>query len=776
MAKHRPIRIQFPLAGLNRGAAYRQQAPFTSPDLLNVRPRTTRDGRERGGSRPGLIQSHVDDIGGAVRMLAPMVIAMGDDFTTFSDTFSGLSMAAAWTLPGWATDMPSILPPAFASIDTDTAEGEAVLSALPIDTSLAYTVEALLVPWEGAWHGKYRLYLRLDNTTPAIGTSGVMVELVQTGTSGAYTGTMTSTIGGVTTTYTLTPGTITPRPGWLSATVSTNTITVRWNGATLLTQAVSAHVGERVGFGLECTVDGGLCLANVFRVQYYSTGSVETLRSLLVASADGSLFKEGPYGRLTAVSSSLTVRDDVPLESAQSGQKLYIADYGDLTVEGDDGTVATTSLDAPSVSDWTAHGIDAHDMVVVISNAAGGAVDGTYKIQSIAAGSLTLTASAGTGTCSYRIERAPKVYDPVANTIVLMYATTGQVPTGNPLICRYLDRIVLAGAEIAPHVWYMSRVGDELDWDYSQTDSQRAVAGTSNTASMPGDPITALVPHSDDYLIISCATSMWRLRGDPAYGGSLDLLSPMVGVIGPNAWCIGPAGELVFLSLNGLYAVLPSGDSYPIPLSTETLPYEFRNVDPSTTTVSLEYDVVNNGIHVYLTPDSSNTQVHWWFDWSRKTYWPMTLTSDHEPTATCILQATAIEDSGVILGGRDGKLRRFNDMAENDCGTAFTSYAMMGPVALAPDGIVGILSSMDAVLSDDSGDVTWSIQPALTFEGTEAASSSDTGTWTAGLNATVYPACRGQAVIVKVTGTASRRWAFEQVIADVKEAGRRRIT
>lgn len=777
MAKHRNINVQFPLAGLNRKAAYRQQAPYSSPDCLNVRPVESVQGRERGGSRPGLVESHIDSLGDAVRMLAPMTLALGDGFTFWSDTFSGLSMAAAWTQAAWAAAMPGILPSALASVDTTVAEGEAILDALPIDASKAYTVESFLVPWDGAYHGKYRLYLRLDDGAPQFPDAGIMVELDMLGSVGDYSGILRENIAGVATDYPLTAGSLgVARPGWLSVSVVADTLTVYWCGQTLLTQSVGAASGGRVGFGMECTVDGGLCLANTFRVQYYSTGSTDTLRSMLVASAGGDLYRETSCARMTAVASGLTVRADAPILAAQSGQKLYIADYGDVAAFGTDGTVSGTLLTAAGVADWTALSVEPNDMVAVISNPQGSAVAGTYGISSVAAGGVTLAVAAGAGACAYRIERAPKVYDPLLNTLSLLTATAGQVPTGCPLLCRFLNRLVVAGAEIAPHVWYMSRVGNEQDWDYSQTDSQRAVAGTSSEAGVPGSPITALVPHSDDYLVIACRDSIWRLRGDPAYGGSLDALSHSIGIIGPKAWCLGPAGELIFLSLDGLYALAPGGQSYPIPLSRETLPREFSNINPGMLTASLEYDVQGRGVHVYLTPESSNARVHWWMDWERKTFWPLSLSADHEPTATCAVQASAIEESGVILGGRDGTLRRFSDLAENDCGSVYTSYVVAGPIALAKDSEIGSVLAMDAVMADDSGSVTWQLRPSLSFEGAASASGSDTGTWGGGLNATNHPACRGQACTLKLTGSSGRRWAMEYVTATIKEAGRRRIT
>ncbi len=78
MPKRRSMRIQFPLGGLNRERAHRQQPPFTTRDCSNVRPIGMIEQRERGGSRPGLVKSHADDIGTKVRLLSPMVLALGD--------------------------------------------------------------------------------------------------------------------------------------------------------------------------------------------------------------------------------------------------------------------------------------------------------------------------------------------------------------------------------------------------------------------------------------------------------------------------------------------------------------------------------------------------------------------------------------------------------------------------------------------------------------------------------------------------------------------------
>ena len=781
MAQRSRKSVHFPLGGLNRNRSYKEQAPYSTMDCLNVRPKAIIEGRERGGSRPGLDRSHLESLSSEVRFLEPMILLPTDGFTVFSDTFGGTVMASNWTITDGST-LPNILPTSLASIDDSVADASVVLDDLPtLDISQAYTVELYVVPWNGAHHGKYTLYLRMDNSSPDPIVDGVVVELDLGGsgggsvTDGTWTGTITSYTSSTPTVTGMTGGSNgQAEPGWLIVSVSGDDVSVWWNGTQIAASvAVDAHSGRRTGFSLECTESGGLNLAWVYRVQYYGTSN--SLRSMLVASAGGNIYYESTYGRMTQFTSDLTVRSDVGLNVAQSGQKLYIADHG-WRVNGTDGVTTSTpdTLDAASVSDWTAHGIDVDDDVVVISNVGGATVAGTYKISSIASGALTLATDPGAGTCSFRVERAPKVYDPIAGTLAIMAATAGQVPGGCPLVCRYLDRIVFGCAETAAHVWYMSRVAAPLDWDYSLTDSQRAVAGIASDSGVPGDPLTALIPHSDDYLILACRNSIWRMRGDPAFGSALSSLSRGIGVIGPRAWCLGPEGELIFLSLDGVYVLPPGGNTDPKQLSRETLPMEFLNINPDTMEVSMEYDIHSSGVHIYLTSDSTNSRKHWWLDWRRKTFWPMTLPTTMEPTATCQLQGIAIEDDGVILGGRDGVLRKMTELSETDCGTVFTSWVMIGPIALASDMLEGSIVVMSASMAIGSGDVTWSLRPAATFEATLTASEQDTGTWVAGLSETSYPACRGQVYTMVLTGTSGRKWAVESITTVVKQTGRRR--
>jgi len=800
VSKQRMLRISFPLGGLDRRVSYRQEPPYTTPDCLNVWPVGQIEQRIRGGSRPGLAyafdyaldsQSEIDD---PIRLMNPMQIALSDGYYSLSDTFDGRSLSSKWSQSNGGEAIAEVLFQTGVSSQvwgvgtSDGVERHAIWDIPPLDFDSPYWTEIYIEPKDGVWCLEYGVETNMDDTTPDVGEDCIEVVLNTSGTPSII---VRRYYGGALQTFNWEPITWhdSSYGGWLRVYHDTSAgasgtygdLHVYWQGekcvyddeGTEYQPLNDAVAGKRTGFGVVGPNAGGI---KAWRMQGTRTDEVDdaVVRSMMVISSDGNIYTEETPGRFTLLLTDLSVRNDVTLQSVQSGQKLYIADYGDLRANGTDGVVSGSTLDSATYSDWTALGIDTDSDVCVISAVSGATTADTYKIDSVAAGAVTLSSAPGDGTCSFRIERAPKVYDPSDDSLSILTASNGQVPTGNPLMCRHLGRLFLGGSEIAPHVWYCSRQNDENDWDYAETDDQRAVAGTSSEVGVPGRPLTAMFSHSDDYLIFGCMDEIWRMRGDPAVSQGLDSLSKVIGIVSKDAWCITPDGDVVFLSANGVYILPAGGESRPIPLSRAKLPLELMNVDQNQFEVQMEYDVDNEGVHIFLTPSEDQGQLHWWVDWQTKTFWPVSFDGDHEPTKVVYMQSTSTEDSAVILGCRDGRLRKFSWDAENDTGTTFSSYIDIGPVPLASDGMSGILVSMDAVVAENSGNVTWSLYPGLTFEETATASVSDTGTWTEGLNTSVNAACQGQAFRLKITGTAGSRWALENVGMIVRDGGRRR--
>ena len=89
--KPRQIDLQFPTGGLDRRLAYQNQPPYTTPDCSNVRPFDTLEGRERGGSRPGISKSFATQFGSGNAIQALSSVSIADDDGTIRDVLLVIS-------------------------------------------------------------------------------------------------------------------------------------------------------------------------------------------------------------------------------------------------------------------------------------------------------------------------------------------------------------------------------------------------------------------------------------------------------------------------------------------------------------------------------------------------------------------------------------------------------------------------------------------------------------------------------------------------------------
>lgn len=597
------------------------QPPFTTPDCLNVRPRCLIKGRERGGSRPGLVKAFPEDIGGEGRLLADLggVVETASGSTQYwTDHFTGTALEPHWTLSPSYAAKPSVaggLAYALGSRSVFQLRG-VYCNSQEVGVAANRKFWLYIWPYMGEFDGTYIIDFGMD-TDDTYGTAGDATyngvrAILTLDNTGGYSGSLKRYAGGaIQSTVAFTSGTFSaPHFGVFEVVVySTTRTVVNWRGTTILDQTAAVDPYGYFGFALEAGTKR--TQVEMFRYQYTVAPTDEKfVRRMAVASAGGELWREIDMGHLAQLTTDLTLADR-NLMAVEHHGKLYIADYDNERVSGDDGTIAAdgVTLDAASVADWTDHDIDADDDVVVITNGTGDVTDGTYQISSIDAGDLTLAASAGgAGTCSYRVDRGPKYYNPVDDTLNLWVADSGkgQVPAGCSLITRYQDRIFLGGGITAAHQWYACRQGDANDWDYSlaSEDTGAAISGATCDAGELGAPMTAMAAAGDDYLIFASMHEIWVLRGNPAASGMIDNVSRKVGIISRNAWCLTADGEFVFLSRDGLY-MLPAGAperSEPIPISRDKLPQEMIDLDVSTLEISLEYDVRARGIHILTAP------------------------------------------------------------------------------------------------------------------------------------------------------------------------------
>jgi hypothetical protein len=773
MAKKYELSLRFPLAGVDRSGAYRQHPPFATPAALNVRPMEGIEGRARGGSRPGLGKAYFEDLGGPVNMLAEVATVSHSGLSEWSDGFSS-GYSGAWSAASWLEGLPGLTPLGGVATLPDVGSVGAVLQPMTVDTSKPYAVTLDLVAHNSHHWGEYRIFLRMNDATPNVTQDGV--EVVLRLGDGEYDGELIVYSSGSTSTYDFTGGDLGyDASGPFQVIVTGDNIKAYWMGRELIDKMVSAPAGARMGFGLHCTEDGGVCLVDTFFLRYFLSSSIipEGLANHVIAAADGKLYADGSMGAMVEVAGS-DVNAHVNLMAADHNQLLYIADHGDASVIEEAGDIDATGLELSSlnIADWTALDIDTDRDVVWLSGCVGSANDGVYGIASVETTHLVLADSAGgAGTGTARVMRGPKVYNPATGSLALWEASVGSVPPGCPLICRYRDRLVLAGAPYSPHVWYMSRQNDPSDWDYTQEDAQTAVAGNNTEAGSTGEPITALIPWKDDYLIFGCLNSMWMLRGDPAHGGMIDNISHSVGVVSGNAWCRGPNGELIWLDRYGIYIMPPDASAVPADVSRHVLPKDLYGINPDLFTINLEYDTEFYGVHIYLTSKLGGHSQHWWFSWGHKGFWPVGLVDGHQPTVV-----RRNRDGVVLMGCKDGYIREYRKANYNDDGTNFTSYVVYGPIALGRGDLHdGLLSELVGMLAYGSGPVAWRLTLGETHEEAVRGQVFASGSWGVanGLRQlTARPRGRGASFCLTILNANNTPWSVDSISGVIKQVGK----
>jgi hypothetical protein len=436
-------------------------------------------------------------------------------------------------------------------------------------------------------------------------------------------------------------------------------------------------------------------------------------------------------------------------------------------------------LDSAGVADWTALGISIYDHMVEVteSSNASSVPNGTYKITTIhGTNGLTLTGTSGTADCTFRVLRGPKVYDPVERTLSMLTPSAGMVAVGCSIVTECWGRLIWSGQPHAPHVWFASRAGDPLDYDYgaSSIDSARAFAGTEDSGFAIGEPITAAIRASGDTLVLASSTSMTAISGDPLVGGSAFPLSDAVGVVGKSAHCYGPAGEVYFLGRPGVHMIGAEASSRPQPISKLTVPNELLAIDGSSYDVSMAYDVADQGIHLYVTSTGEGSANHWWIDEATMGLWPVAYPLDYGPTCCTRWREPNLSSSNVLLAGKDGLIRRLDPQATDDDGATMDSRVDLGPLSLGSLYNEAILHEIQGFLGSDSGSVDWTIRVGNSpEEAYDSITEVATGTWTEGRSYAQHPRQKGCAAVIRLS--ADGYWELESAVLRIVPAGKMRL-
>lgn len=848
----RPLKLDFPLAGLDQSAPYQSQPPFTSPGLSNVLPMDCGESRARGGVRPGMSYSSRLLVGSPIKHVSLLEAPMSGVTQIWADTFDYDDLdelKLAWDVPYGTPTLASITPALWTDSLPEPRNDSTLIAAVPnadetFQIGLApktefhwnttqtteITVHACLKPsattdalaktWtvyfgcsptgsrrpekldlkrEGSnWHARFNhdSYTTLGATVPDEDTFD--------STAKAWTFKV-SIANGVTSLYVWKSG------AWV-ATGITKTLTL------------STDYDQRVAFGCQypssnASYEG---YAGFFSVKIqYTEGNLSAV-SDVVQMASG-----GKYAGTTSLGGSTIASDGGFIAGESMDGILFLADR---SVNADvldkqayfltdivtgppaeyvhriyfDTAITAGELAKINTSDWVA--------IVYSTSDSDLKAIGNYRIVAADTAKITVHEPHGGtdyGRCRVRLARCPKLYNPAVDNRVFLWQADwvgdslqnfkGAIPLGCPIIAKAFGRIVMAGAPDTPHVWHMSRVGDPWDWDTSQDDIQAALSGVAGDPGTAGKPITAVIPFTDDYLLIASKDDLWIIRGDPSAGGTMGAFDRHDGVLSKTAWCHGPNSTVWFLSRNGLCRL--SVAEGVVHVTQPRAPRILTDIDTSTYEISMAYDRTlfsSGGVLVFVsligTPASS---ANYMIDAKTGAVFPISFgVTTHQPIATCIRESSTVGVSPIVLGCHDGLLRHFIKSAEKDVNsdgttwTAITNYAILGPFLLGGnETFEGILHSFSAVFGriDDAGTVAWKLYvdsdaQFAVYKAINSVSAFATGTWPAATSpngtASSYitrPHARGTAFCLRIEGQALKTYALEGIVAEIEKLGTRRL-
>lgn len=372
---------------------------------------------------------------------------------------------------------------------------------------------------------------------------------------------------------------------------------------------------------------------------------------------------------------------------------------------------------------------------------------------------------------------------------------TIQLPSRCYLVCRYNGRGVLAGNPEKPGAWYMTRQADWFDLDSTTlTDLQSPVSSDNADYGDVGDIIKCLAPWHDDYLIFGCEHSMHYIQGDPRAGGSRLEISNKIGMFGDKSWCFDGNGNFWFYGTGGIYRMsVAHGITPPQNITSDVIANLVTTIDadPHTHKVLLGYDKTRNGIKLTSTNLTTGANKGYWIQLSPLGIWPETVDSTISVYSMFEHNDTDSTKDALLLGSKDGFIRKESDSAKDDEGTStdliITSELLLPVIPAGIDAdskgkIVSttIITSGGAAGSAnaDTDSVLVSFYKAESLEEiSEAVKNGDTPLFTKTLTGggranRIREKFVARAVGIKLSNnTAGESWSINDVNVQRKESG-----
>ena len=382
------------------------------------------------------------------------------------------------------------------------------------------------------------------------------------------------------------------------------------------------------------------------------------------------------------------------------------------------------------------------------------------------------------------------VYDPRAGTASELKSTTGgEVPARCKLIASWRARLVLARSSDSPHNWFMSAIGEPTNWDLfpKVINAGQAIAGTISKAGLIPDVINSLVPYNDDLLIIGGDHSIYRLTGDPMAGGQMDLVTDVTGMAFGHSWDKDPQGNLYFVSPRGGLYVMSPGKRGIVEISNSRFEQRLSEIDLTSNYVRVVWNDLERQLHIFVMPYGPGGTHLKHFRWERdnNAFWqdefgPATGAVNAtavQPTAAIIIDGDAPGDRQLLIGGEDGRVRKWDKDSRKDQITANTSWPIDSQVVMGPYGVADAelrLTMLQGVLASDRQRAGIQIYSSDTPD--QMGDMVWSGTLYPGRNPNIFARAKGSYFWIRLRNAwPDETWAFESLTLRVAKAGRKRV-
>jgi len=371
------------------------------------------------------------------------------------------------------------------------------------------------------------------------------------------------------------------------------------------------------------------------------------------------------------------------------------------------------------------------------------------------------------------------VYDSQLDSFEEMRSkAAGALPLHGKLIETWRQRLLIARTEDDPHNVYGSRMGDPFDFDeFPVNPDQREAFSFGNTqVGRSADIINALIPYSDDLLIIGGDHTIQRLTGDPNAGGQLDDVSTSTGIAYGRAWARSEDGFIFFFgSRGGVYAMSPG--SQPKKITVDLIDRRMSEVDLENNTVRLLWDTENYGLHVLVIPNGqpdlalAPPERSWFMDrdgaWWEDTRGLNTVM----PTAAVVSDGDLPDDRVTLFGCADGFVRQVSTTAKSDDGVRVAANLLIGPMAgdQSTQQVAFIRPQVTLGADQDGCDFEFYASDTAEDRGVPVAG----GRLVPGMNPQLPARARGTAVWIRLyNASTEERFAFERATVGVEGGGK----